>query len=215
MLTLKTATMLGPVPEEWEICSLRELLTAHFPGDWGEDRGAHMVGVLRSTNLTNNGWLDLSDVAMRGLPPERAEILAPRQGDILLERSGGGPKQPVGRVGIVDHDMPRYAFSNFIHLLRPDHRRIHPRYLGWLLWAVNRSGRILRLEQQTTQMRNLNFREYLLMPLPIPPRPEQERIAEMFDAVEASAERARRVVVESGHLKAVLSRDLFSGRVRA
>ena len=205
---------MGDTPKDWEIHPLRKLLTTHFPGDWGEERGAHMVAVLRSTNLTNSGWLDVSDVAQRALAPERAEALALRAGDILLERSGGGPKQPVGRVGFIDHDMSRHAFSNFIHLLRPNPRRIHPRYLGWLLWAVNRSGRILRLEQQTTQMRNLNFREYLLMPLPVPPRPEQEGIAEMLDAIEASAERARRVVAESGHLKAVLSRDLFTGQAR-
>jgi restriction endonuclease S subunit len=110
--------------------------------------------------------------------------------------------------------MPQHAFSNFIHLLRPDAQRIHPRYLGWLLWAVNRSGRILRLEQQTTQMRNLNFREYLLMPLPIPPRAAQERIAQIFDDIELSADRARRVVAEAGNLKAVLSRDLLTGRVK-
>ena len=100
MLTLKQDTMLGDVPEEWDVKPLRSMLTSNAPGDWGDDRGPHMVPVLRSTNFTNEGYLDLSDIALRALKPEKVALLAPRKGDILLERSGGGPDQPVGRVGL-------------------------------------------------------------------------------------------------------------------
>ena len=65
MLTLKEDTMLGDVPNDWDIRPLRRLLSANFPGDWGEERGPQMTRVLRSTNLTNDGRLDLEDVALR------------------------------------------------------------------------------------------------------------------------------------------------------
>jgi len=63
--------------------------------------------------------------------------------------------------------MPGHAFSNFLHLLRPEPKEVDPRFLGWVLYQVNRTGRVVRLEQQTTQMRNLHFRDYLTMPLPV------------------------------------------------
>lgn len=168
-----------------------------------------MFRVLRSTNLTNERRLDLSDIALRALKPEKAAQLAPRKGDILLERSGGGPDQPVGRVGHVADDLPGHAFSNFLHLLRPDVAEINPAFLGWVLFRVNRTGRILRLEQQTTQMRNLNFRDYLTMPLPVPPPDEQAAIARVLDAVDAAIDRAREAVIKAEMLDHSLLHDLL------
>lgn len=214
MLTLTEDTMLGNIPKGWCVTPLREMLTAHFPGDWGDDRGPHMFSVVRSTNLTNSGRLNFDDVARRALDPQKATLLAPRAGDILLERSGGGPDQPVGRVGFVDRNLPNFAFSNFLHLLRPDPDVIDPAFLGWVLWRVNRSGRILRLEQQTTQMRNLNFRDYLSMLLPVPPPEEQKRIAEALTSVEAAITRTRDVLAGHEATKVALASDLLVGRVR-
>ena len=169
----------------------------HYPGDWGNERGLHMVKVLRSTNLTGEGRLDFVDVATRALSPLKASLLAPKRGDILLERSGGGPGQPVGRVGFVEDNLTDYAFSNFLHLIRPDTKKVNSRFLGWVMYQVNQTGRIVRLEQQTTQMRNLNFRDYLTMPLPYPSLEEQATIACILDAVdtvlECTSEAAKRV----------------------
>lgn len=210
MLTLKQDTMLGNVPPDWDVKPLKALLQSNAPGDWGDDGGPNMYRVLRSTNLTNERRLDLSDIAVRALKPEKAERLAPRKGDILLERSGGGPDQPVGRIGHVAEDLPSHAFSNFLHLLRPNASEIDPTYLSWILFRVNRTGRILRLEQQTTQMRNLNFRDYLTMPLPVPPPDEQAVIAQILDAVEVAIERARDAVEKAQTTRLALMQAAFS-----
>jgi len=209
MLTLKEDTMLGDVPDDWDGKPLRLLLNANYPGDWGEERGPQMTRVLRSTNLTSDGRLDLNDVALRALPLAKAALLAPRKHDILLERSGGGPGQPVGRVGFVDADMLDHGFSNFLHLLRPNTEQIDARFLGWVLHQINRTGRVVRLEQQTTQMRNLHLRDYLSMPLPVPPHDEQVAIARILDAVDAALERIRVAVERARELKRACLRRVF------
>lgn len=209
MLTLKQDTMLGNVPEDWGVKQLKALLELNAPGDCGDDGGPHMFHVLRSTNLTNERRLDFSDIAMRALKPEKAERLTPRKGDILLERSGGGPDQPVGRIGHVANDLPGHAFSNFLHLLRPNADEIDPSYLSWVLYRVNRTGRILRLEQQTTQMRNLNFRDYLTMPLPVPLPDEQAAIARILDEVDGAIKRAREAVDNVKDLRRAVIQDFF------
>ncbi len=209
MLTLKQDTMLGNVPDDWEVKPLKALLKWNAPGDWGDDGGPHMVHVIRSTNLTNDGQLDLSDIASRALRPEKAMRLTPRKGDILLERSGGGPQQPVGRVGFVKDDMPEFAFSNFLHLLRPDPAAISPVFLNWVLFCINRTGRVLRLEQQTTQLRNLHFRDFLTIPLPVPTKREQAAIAQILDAVDRAIERARVCVIKAEELDHSLLHELL------
>ncbi|MDE2744229.1 MAG: restriction endonuclease subunit S [Gemmatimonadota bacterium] len=209
MLTLQENTMLGEIPNGWKSKSLAEVLTEHYPGDWGKEHGLHMVNVLRSTNLTGEGGLDVTDVAIRGLSPRKANMLTPKQGDILLERSGGGPNQPVGRVGLVKDDMPGYALSNFLHLLRPDGDKVNPRFLGWVLYRINQTGRIVRLEQQTTQMRNLNFRDYITMPIPYPSLKEQAAIARILDAVDTAIEHARIATKRARQLDHCLLHELL------
>lgn len=212
MLTLKGHTMLGGIPAAWDAKPLHALLSADYPGAWGDERGPHMTKVLRSTNFTNDGPLDLDDIALRALPQRKAQLLAPKRHDILVERSGGGPGQPVGRVGFVGTDMAGYAFSNFLHLLRPDPAEVNPRFLGWVLHRINRTGRILRLEQQTTQMRNLHFRDYLTMPLPVPPPDEQAAIARILDGVDTALERTRAAVERAREVKrALVQRVLTEG----
>src|SRR5262249_18792093 len=83
-----------------------------------------------------------------------------------------------------------------------------------VLHRINRTGRILRLEQQTTQMRNLNFRDYLTMPLPIPPPGEQDAIARLLDAVEMAIDRARKVAAQASEVKRALAQELFSKGTR-
>ena len=206
--------MLGDVPNDWDIRPLRRLLSANFPGDWGEERGPQMTRVLRSTNLTNDGRLDLEDVALRALAPAKAESLTPRRHDILLERSGGGPGQPVGRVAFVQAEMPGHGFSNFLHLLRPDTNEVDARFLGWVLYRVNRTGRVVRLEQQTTQMRNLHFRDYLTMPLPVPSPGEQAAIARILDAVDTALERTRAALERARDVRRALVQRLLSEGLR-
>jgi type I restriction enzyme S subunit len=215
MLTLKQQTMLGDIPEGWSHAPLRRLLVGNFPGDWGDERGTNMVRVLRSTNLTNSGQLDLHDIAVRSLNPKTSALLVPKANDILLERSGGGPDQPVGRVGFIEEDMPGHAFSNFLQLLRPDTGEIHPRFLGWLLFWINRTGRILRLEQQTTQMRNLNFRDYLTMPLPVPQPEIQATIAQVIDSAHIAIQEVCEVIERAKDTKRSLVQRLFTHGTRA
>ena len=209
MLTLAQDTMLGNIPSDWRAKPLKKLLALNTPGDWGEDRGPNMVRVVRSTNLTSGGHLDLTDVALRALDPKKAAILRPFKNDILLERSGGGPDQPVGRVGFVENDMPEHGFSNFLHLLRPDKGKVNPRFLAWVLLQINQTGRILRLEQQTTQMRNLNFRDYLTMPLPSPPPEEQESIAMLLDSADTAISCTSDSIRRAAELKHAVVQDFF------
>ena len=55
-------------------------------------------------------------------------------------------------------------------------RKIDPEFLGWMLLELNRSGVRERLQYQTTQMRNLDFRDYLRVYLPKPKAEEQQVI---------------------------------------
>ncbi|MBI5446415.1 MAG: hypothetical protein HY900_35025 [Deltaproteobacteria bacterium] len=210
MLTHRAATILGEVPPDWGRELLRDLLAAHKSGDWGADDDGFPVSVLRSTNFTSQGTLDFGDVATRCFPQAKAEAMGLQADDLLLERSGGGPTQPVGRVGFVTEDLPSHWFSNFVQLLRPDSAKVNPEFLGWVLLELNRSGVVERLQHQTTQMRNLDFRDYLRVWLPVPPRKEQEAIALALRAANDALAAAETKLTATRRVKAALMQQLFT-----
>jgi type I restriction enzyme, S subunit len=83
-------------------------------GLWkGEKEPFVNVGVIRNTNFTKEGALDDSDIAYLDVEVKKFEKRRLQFGDIILEKSGGGPKQPVGRVALFDKDDGLFSFSNF------------------------------------------------------------------------------------------------------
>lgn len=191
MLTHRFRSILGDIPADWDAKPLRSLIAEQFAGDWGSDDGEEPVAVLRSTNLTNDGQIDFRDVATRYFPQEKAETFGLQVEDLLIERSGGGPDQPVGRVGFVDRALGGTTVSNFMQVLRADPKKVHAGFLGWALFELQRTGIVERVQQQSTQMRNLNWRHYQRLLLPWPEIDEQRRIAAAIGLVDDAIQKAR------------------------
>jgi hypothetical protein len=79
MLTYRTDTILGDIPEDWQPERLRDVLSFHTAGDWGADAGQTQVRAIRPTNFTESGRLDISDVATRYLESATAALLEPKK----------------------------------------------------------------------------------------------------------------------------------------
>ena len=202
-------TVLGDIADEWESAKLKDCLESHQSGDWGDDFGEVELKVLRSTNFSNTRALKLEDVAVRGFSPAKGQKYDLKRGDILVERSGGGPTQPVGRIVVVAEDMNGFGFSNFVQLLR-SHDEMDADYLAWCLFQLHQSGEIERLQHQTTQMRNLDFRDYLKAKLPKPPKTEQERIGRALGGADAVLLAARAELEAARRAKTALLQTLFT-----
>lgn len=213
MLTHRFRTILGDIPADWDAKPLRNLIAEHFAGDWGDDEGEQAVAVMRSTNFTNDGQLDFSDVATRYFPKDKAGQFGLLQGDLLVERSGGGPEQPVGRIGFIEGDMPGSTVSNFVQVLRPDSQKVDASFLGWALFELQRTGIVERVQQQSTQMRNLNWRDYQRLMLPWPEIEEQRRIAAALKLVDDAIQKARAELDAARDLKRSLEAGLLTGRI--
>jgi len=209
VITHPCRTILGDIPDTWEVIPLKSVLSRSSAGDWGDDRGETVLPVLRSTNFTSERRLDFSDVPLRGFSREEASRFDIRCNDILVERSGGGPTQPVGRVVLVKEDLAGYGFSNFVQLLRVNHEEMSADYVAWSLYQLHRSGVVERLQHQTTQMRNLDFRDYLQLRMPRPPRTEQEAIAERITSADAVIQRFREQLRSADRLRNSLLQTLF------
>ncbi len=85
-----------------------------------------------------------------------------RKGDIIIEKSGGSDKQPVGRVVYYDGLDNTYLFNNFTALLRVKNQKIWvPRYVFYALLKNYRQGGTIPFENKTTGLHNLKIDAYI------------------------------------------------------
>ena len=131
-------------------------------GEWGTDCD-HQDGipVLRTTNFRNNGTINYDNVVIRNIIKDvKNKFLC--YGDIIIEKSGGSDKQPVGRVVYFDGKGNRYLFNNFTGVLRVKNTdRWNPKYIFYALFAAYKRGETRRFENRTTCLHNLQLDSYV------------------------------------------------------
>lgn len=202
--------MPSKVPEGWQVTPISSLLAWDSPGFWGDEPGgaSPSVKVLRSTNFTDGGRLDLGDIAERVFPERVKTAKRLRAGDLLLERSGGGPNKPVGRVCLFE-EQGEYFYSNFIQGLRCRPEVDH-RFAFYLLWHLHNAGTTRQFQQATTGIRNLAYTDYLAWSLSLPPLPEQTKIAAILSSVDEAIQLTQRVIDQTRRVKEGLLQDLLT-----
>ena len=166
----------------WQTSTLEEVCQ-FSNGLWkGEQPPFVKVGVIRNTNFTKEGTLDYSDIAYLDVEAKKFEKRRLQFGDIILEKSGGGPKQPVGRVVLFDKAEGDFSFSNFTSALRvfyPD--KLDFRFLHKFLHWTYLSGVTEEMQSHSTGIRNLNGDAYKSIKIVFPPLPEQQRLVRLLD----------------------------------
>ena len=175
----------------WPTKKLGEVLALNDTGVWGEPIQNEKEGffTLRSTNFNNDGSLNFGDIAKRNIPKDKIEKFKLKNGDILLEKSGGGPDQPVGRVVyFIAPDNATYTFANFIQRLRPAENLVNGHFLFYFLFNLYRIGITQKFQSQTTGIRNLNLSLYFNTKVLLPPFKIQSQIVERLDAIKKAQE---------------------------
>ena len=166
----------------WKVTSLDQACL-FSNGLWkGEKPPFRHVGVIRNTNFNKEGTLDASDIAYLDVEAKKLEKRRLRFGDIILEKSGGGPKQPVGRVALFDIEDGDFSFSNFTAALRVvDPSELDFRFLHKFLYWSYISGVTEKMQSHSTGIRNLDGDAYKAIKVPLPPLAEQQRLVGILD----------------------------------
>ncbi len=135
-----------------------------FSGEWGlDDADGTGIPVLRTTNFTNEGFINYSNIVTRQINKNNIQNKYLINGDIVIEKSGGSDNQPVGRVVYFDGDENKYLFNNFTGLLRvKDQSKWLPKYVFYSLFANYQKGGTRPFENKTTGLHNLKTDSYVL-----------------------------------------------------
>jgi restriction endonuclease S subunit len=177
---------------DYPVQSLKSLLVHTASGQWGDEPHESFNEklfseclVIRSTEFDNqfNLKLDNSRAKYRLITKTKLQKLDIKPYDILVEKSGGSPDQPVGRVAILLPEIfedNTLCYSNFIHKFRVNSSLIDPKYLFAYLKVIHNIKLTDTMQSQTNGIRNLIMREYWNQEIPIPPESKQTEIATRY-----------------------------------
>ena len=198
------------------LTSIVNLCSLVVGGVWGSPEGENEIDVLAlGPRIYTPGTNDFvtHGSPTRSFTKKQVENRLIQSGYIILERSGGSPKQPVGRVVIAGSGLKPCVPTDFQRLLRADPEKVNPRYLFWRLRFDWSQGVTKNYSRRTTGITNLSVRDYVAREIPVPDLIRQVETVALADAIDvriasATSEKAALCALRSAVLNALLSREI-------
>ena len=181
-------------------------------GEWGTEiteNSQNIVSVIRTTNFLNNGKIDIQnkELIKREIDKKKMEQKQLKRGDIIIEKSGGSPNQPVGRVVFFDFNSNEvFLCNNFTSILRVK-EDINSKYIFYFLRNNYKINKVVKYQNKTTGIINLKLQNYLNEScIFLPELKIQNKIVNILDNLENIIEKNQNYLT---HL-VVLTKSLFT-----
>lgn len=189
------------VPNKWQHIPLEQLLEFVTGGDWGkdetyEDADFDFAYCIRGSEIKNWDEDKGKTASLRKVKRTSIESRKLKEGDILVEISGGGPEQPVGRTVLIDKTVLSFQpkvpkiCTNFLRLIRAV-KGIDSKYLNLYLKLFYASGEIVNYQGGSNNLRNLKFPDYVKIKIPVPPLSEQTAIVSKIEELLSDLEHGK------------------------
>ena len=180
-------------------------------GEWGteiSENSQNIVSVIRTTNFLNNGKIDIEnrELIKREIDKNKIEQKQLKKGDIIIEKSGGSPNQPVGRVVFFSLNSNEvFLCNNFTSILRVK-EDINSKYIFYFLRNNYKKNKVVKYQNKTTGIINLKLQNYLNEScIFLPELKIQNKIVNILDNLENIIEKNQNYLTHLG----VLTKSLF------
>lgn len=212
---------IGEIPEDWEVSRVKNFLSERTGGAWGDEKknNANDIICLRIADFDYSRFkfINSTELTIRNYNTDIIEKLLLKKDDILVEKSGGGDKTPVGRAVIFEKTY-KALFANFMDRLRVRNNIFSLFFLYvWTTYYDNKY--MLPYVKQTTGIQNLDITSILSgVFFPIPPKSTQQRIATYLDKkcskIEETIQNQQQVIEKLKAYKQSLITEAVTGKVK-
>ena len=178
---------IGAVPKDWNTEAIRYLISEHFTGSWGNDErndwNDRICMRIADFDFDKMQFKDLGKDKFTVRNYSNSDIFKKslKVGDLLIEKSGGGEKTPVGRTVVFRFTFPA-LFANFMDCIRLKDK-YNVEFAKYVFYSLYNRGITNFYFNQTTGLQNLNMPRYFReVKLPVPLLQEQCNIADYLDS---------------------------------
>jgi type I restriction enzyme S subunit len=173
---------LEKAPSNWEVVRLRATVDQCINGFWGDEPdGENDILCIRVADFDRRKRrVAVEQPTYRAIPLSKRGKRLLHNGDLLIEKSGGGEQQPVGTVVLYDSSEPAVC-SNFIGRIAVS-KKYSSRYMNYVHESLYSLGITARSIKQTTGIQNLDTESYFNEKIAAPDLLTQEIIADFLDS---------------------------------
>jgi type I restriction enzyme S subunit len=190
----------------WASSALVDIAVAIKDGSHGSHkRISDGVPLLSAKNVTERGNLHWDESDERVSAEDYAAIcssFAPERDDLLLTIVG-----TLGRRALFDG--ARVAFQRSVAFVRPDQRRVRPRYLFHAVASPDYVRQLTRRSNATAQA-GLYLHELAKTRVPVPTLDDQARIAAVLDTADEVIAKTQAVITKLKQIRSGLLHDLLT-----
>ncbi len=199
-------TNIGTIAPDWKVVPLKDVaekpqygLTAKA-AKWGDTR------FLRITDITDQG-VNWATVPFCSAPKKKIDACRLKTGDIVFARIGA----TTGKSYMIT-DPPDAVFASYLIRVRPG-ENLEP---GYLIQFFQSKGYWQQVDanKHTNLKKGVNGSILSELLLPLPPLPEQKKIAHILSTVQRAIEAQERIIQTTTELKKALMHKLFTEGLR-
>lgn len=175
---------IGKVPDEWPLARIKSCVARRDAGAWGEEANGENENCIclrvADMDYSRLRFKEQENYTVRSYKKEVIDSLKLQKDDILIEKSGGGDKTPVGRAVIFNGGY-QAVFANFMERIRCT-PNMNPRFMLYVFTTLYQSGYAQNYIKQTTGIQNFDLTSLLTKEyMPLPQYEEQGSIAAFLD----------------------------------
>jgi len=165
---------------------------------------------LRVANVFE-GRLSLEDVKSMKFTDAEYEQFLLKNGDILLNE--GQSLELVGRAAMYKGKPANCCFQNTLIRFQPG-ESITPEFSLCIFHFFLHTGKFAAIASQTTSIAHLGTSRFAALPAPVPPLPEQRRIADILSIWDRAIETLESIIAAKDSRKQALMQQLLTGKKR-
>jgi type I restriction enzyme S subunit len=198
------------IPDEWKVVELGD--ACHNNGEYGINAAAveysdDLPTYLRITDINEGG--NFLNLGKKSVSDPNYEKFILDKGDIVFARTGA----TVGKTYLYDEKDGELVFAGFLIRFKPKHKVLDSYFLK-LFTSTNIYWNWVKLMSMRSGQPGINAQEYSSLRIPLPPFPEQQKIASILSKWDELIETQTQLIEEKEKQKKGLMQKLLTGKVR-
>ncbi len=213
---------LGEIPAGWEVVNLDDLTDFALGGDWGKDEQTTEFNCpcycIRGADIPDLQAGGLGKMPIRYVKASSLEKRALKDGDLVVEISGGSPTQSTGRAVLIQQSLLRRLYfplicSNFCRHVRLNSREASEFVYLWLRWLYSQEA-LLQYENGTTGIKNFAFAHFAsVYPVVMPTKKVLQEFAKQAQSLLVFRQHSGLNAQKLAEARDLLLPELLSGNV--
>ncbi len=206
-------TKMGWIPVEWEAVVLSDVAEVQTGIAKGKKTSSEAITLpyLRVANVQDGHVIldEIKEITLDQVDIERYRLKA---GDVLFTE--GGDFDKLGRGCVWQGQIDPCLHQNHVFAVRCDPDRLLPSLLACNASAAHGRKYFILNSKQSTNLASINSTQLKVFPIPLPPLPEQDKIAEILSASDAAIEKTTDLIDAKQRQKKALMQQLLTGKRR-